>query len=133
MLKNLICTALHEIQYVRRLSATFDEMEKAKQAAEDINRRLSSSSSSCSSEGSHENVFENDPVSDSNAENNGNNAGKENNCLHPDDLLELGAEGKKTFNYWYHSPEHFYNWEFDIIHKCVVFLCLNSAVILDKL
>ena len=73
-------------------------MEKAKQAAEDINRRLSSSSSSFTSEVSHENFSENDPVSDSNIENIGKNAGKEQNSLHPDDLLELGAEGKKTFH-----------------------------------
>ena len=80
-------------------------MEKAKQAAEDINRRLSSSSSSFTSEVSQENFADNAPICDPNVQNNGQNSGKEKSSLHPDDLLELGAEGKKTLNICKYSPE----------------------------
>ena len=85
-------------------------MEKAKQAAEDINRRLSSSSSSFTSEVSHDKFPENDPVSDSNIQDIGKNAGKEKHSLHPDDLLELGAEGKKTFHCFFYSSEQIHNY-----------------------
>ena len=70
-------------------------MEKAKQAAEDNNRRLSSSSSSFTSDVSVEEFPRSGTASDSNIAIAVNNIGAEKVGLHPDDLLELGAEGKK--------------------------------------
>ena len=79
---------------MRRLSAAFDEMEKAKQHAEDKSRPPSSSSSSCTSEISHE-VFQEGNIEDvTRKQNNASNLSNEMTSSQTDDLLELGAEGK---------------------------------------
>ena len=94
---------IYIFQYVRRLSATFDEMEKAKLAAEDATRRLSSSSSSNSSE-----VFQDDPPSiesgcNSNQDNSQNEDVEVKAVSLCEDIFELGAEGM-AINYIFQIP-----------------------------
>ena len=80
--------------FVRRLSAAFDEMEKAKQEAEDKSRHPSSSSSSFTSEISQEILPEYSIEDKTLNSKNVDNFTMELTSLQTDDLLELGAEGK---------------------------------------
>ena len=80
---------------MRRLSAAFDEMEKAKLVAEDKSRPPSSSSSSFTSEVSDEIFQEGDMANATRKQSNEDKLTQEMTSSQTDDLLELGAEGKK--------------------------------------
>ena len=80
---------------MRRLSAAFDEMEKAKLVAEDKSRPPSSSSSSFTSEVSDEIFQEGDMANATRKQDNEDKLTQEMTSSQTDDLLELGAEGKK--------------------------------------
>ena len=80
---------------MRRLSAAFDEMEKAKLVAEDKSRPPSSSSSSFTSEVSDEIFQEGDMANATRKQCNEDKLTQEMTSSQTDDLLELGAEGKK--------------------------------------
>ena len=80
---------------MRRLSAAFDEMEKAKLVAEDKSRPPSSSSSSFTSEVSDEIFQEGDMANATRKQSNEDKLTQEMKSSQTDDLLELGAEGKK--------------------------------------
>ena len=80
---------------MRRLSAAFDEMEKAKLVAEDKSRPPSSSSSSFTSEVSDEIFQEGDKANATRKQSNEDKLTQEMTSSQTDDLLELGAEGKK--------------------------------------
>ena len=85
------------------MSATFEEMEKLKQASEDIHRRQSSSSSSFTSEVSQDPFQDNELEGTVNQINNETCDIKAEQVLQTDDLLELGAEGNHltyTINYF---------------------------------
>ena len=83
---------------MRRLSAAFDEMEKAKQVAEDKSRPPSSSSSSFTSEVSDE-IFQEDDLATAIKEQiNEDKLAQEMTSSQTDDLLELGAEGNEKYS-----------------------------------
>ena len=78
---------------MRRLSATFEEMEKARQEEAQGHRRNSSSSSSLVSEVSQDDLLANTIyIAGKNEET--NDRDRKDSLSQTDDQLELGAEGK---------------------------------------